>query len=117
MITLKQITFKNVLAFIQGYYRYYAYLYFKNKLVRKHIIEQFEVRMRSADLDCIVNRECKVCGCKTPALFWANKACDKPCYPPMMNKDKWYRFIADKDWCLVNTKHGLKFEYRHKINE
>mgnify|MGYP001208099034 CR=1 FL=1 len=117
MIKKEQITFKNVKAFIQGYYRHFVHIYLQDKLIRNHIVDQYKVRMNSADKKCIVDGECKICGCKTPALFWADKSCDKPCYPPMMSKKNWYNFIGNKDWTLINTKTGLQFEYNHKIKE
>ena len=117
MITKEQITFKNVKAFIQGYYRYYMYTWFKTKLLREHIVNQYETRLNSVDKKCLNDGQCKLCGCAVPQLLWADKACDKPCYPPMMSKKNWYNFIGNKDWILINTKTGLQFEYKHKIKE
>lgn len=32
---------------------------------------------------------CKICGCSTTKLQFADKACDKPCYPAMKTKKEW----------------------------
>lgn len=44
------------------------------------------------DKDCLKNGSCKLCGCKTTALQMANKPCNKPCYPPMLNCSQWKDF-------------------------
>lgn len=117
MITKEQITFKNVKAFIQGYYRYYMYTWFKTKLLREHIVSQYKTRLNSVDKKCLNDGQCKLCGCAVPQLLWADKACDKPCYPPMMNKTDWNKFFQNEDWILEVTKTGLVFKYKHKIIE
>lgn len=117
MITKEQITFKNVKAFIQGYYRYYMYIWFKTKLLREHIVSQYRTRLNSVDKKCLADGQCKLCGCAVPQLLWADKACDKPCYPPMMDKITWNKFFQNDDWILEVTKTGLVFKYKHKITE
>jgi len=44
------------------------------------------------DPECFEQGSCKMCGCDTTALQMADKACDKPCYPTMMTRDKWRVF-------------------------
>ena len=66
MITKEQITFKNVKAFIQGYYRYYMYTWFKTKLLREHIVSQYQTRLNSVDKKCLNDGQCKLCGCAVP---------------------------------------------------
>lgn len=57
---------------------------------------------------CLLNGTCLSCGCITPDLFMANKACslegyeksvrkklvgsDKVCYPKMMGRKEWKEF-------------------------
>lgn len=47
----------------------------------------------------LYNGSCKICGCDTTALQMADKACPKPCYPPMMNRENWmmYKMIQNID--------------------
>ena len=78
--------------YLQGNYRYKLYYSKLRFLLRKHIREQIKFRIRIMDKECYDNGECKMCGCKTTALQMANKACDKPCYPPMMNSKEWEGF-------------------------
>lgn len=33
-----------------------------------------------------------MCGCKTPNLLMANRACEGDCYPKMLNSKIWKRF-------------------------
>jgi hypothetical protein len=61
-------------------------------IIRQHIIEQIEYRLKVVDRVCYNSGSCKMCGCAMPALQMANKMCHKPCYPPMMSKSKWIKF-------------------------
>jgi hypothetical protein len=93
MMTKPKVNLTNVIAYIQGYIRYHLY-YSKFKfLIRKHILEQIDFRIKYMDKECYENGSCKLCGCATTALQMANKSCDKPCYPKMMNKILWEGFI------------------------
>jgi hypothetical protein len=64
------------------------------KLLPKHILSQIEFRLEVADKECMENGECRMCGCKTPYLFYTNRSCDKPCYPTIVSKEKWWKFKA-----------------------
>ena len=86
---------KKIRDYIQGNARYHFYYFNDGQfrwLIRQHIIEQFEFRLQLMDKECYNEGQCKICGCKTTALQFANKACDKPCYPPMMNYPDWILF-------------------------
>jgi len=63
--------------------------------MRTHIVEQIQWRIAKMDVDCYTEGSCKLCGCETPALQMANKACDKPCYPEMMTKKEWQKYLKD----------------------
>lgn len=78
-----------MLAYIQGNLRYKLYYSRFKSLLRTHIVEQIDVRINSMDKQCYNEGQCKMCGCKTTALQMANKACEKPCYPKMMDKSTW----------------------------
>ena len=82
---------KDVLAYITGTLRYKLWYSSYKNLMRNHIQEQIEVRIASMDKECLDNGECKLCGCQTTALQMANRACDKPCYPGMLNKESFSR--------------------------
>ena len=84
---------KKILAFLQGKIRYRVY-YSQSLswLIRKHIKEQIDMRISSMDKSCYSSGACMLCGCSTTALQMADKPCDKPCYPPMMNKKQWKTF-------------------------
>jgi hypothetical protein len=88
-----------------GYYRYW--IFYNNKLrwmMRNHIHEQIQYRIRWMDVDCYSEGSCKLCGCATTALQMANKSCDKPCYPPMMNADQWRRFSVNQSVVCINEQ-------------
>lgn len=74
-------------------------------LVRTHIKQQYRVRRAKAKA-CKERGSCLFCGCKTPDLFFANKACGLskvedfytrklianrtlPCYDKMLSKKEW----------------------------
>lgn len=78
--------------YIQGHTRevlYYSKLKF---LIRKHIQEQFEERLKVMDKECYDNGQCKHCGCDIPALTLSNKQCEGKCYYPMMSKKQWLEY-------------------------
>lgn len=91
-----KINIKNIYSYIIGNYRYQLY-YSKNFswLIRNFIKRQITLRINSMDKDCFNNGQCKMCGCKTTALQMANKECDKPCYPEMLSRKKWIKFVLD----------------------
>ncbi|SOD81007.1 hypothetical protein [Spirosoma fluviale] len=88
----------------QGIFRYWIYRRSALRwLLRWHIRRQYEFRKVAAQ-DCYYAGECRCCGCRTPELFMADKACgagrkqyprcvgQSPCYPNMMNRTQWYRY-------------------------
>lgn len=91
-----KINIKNIYSYLIGNYRYQLY-YSKNFswLMRSFIKRQIALRINSMDEECFNNGQCKMCGCKTTALQMANKECDKPCYPEMLSRKKWIKFVLD----------------------
>ena len=89
-----RLTIKNIFAFIIGNVRYNLYYSKCSFLIRSHIFDQIEWRIRVMNKECYTQGSCVMCGCTTTALQMANKMCDKPCYPPMMSKKKWIKFSA-----------------------
>lgn len=87
-----RITLKNIFYYIQGSLRYRFYYSKLKFLIPLHIREQIYYRIMVMDEDCYSQGQCKLCGCSTTALQMANKACDKPCYPKMMNKKNWKKY-------------------------
>ncbi|MBQ1668376.1 MAG: hypothetical protein II063_10415 [Prevotella sp.] len=107
----------DVFWFLQGYARYWMVKMFGFGVLREHIGEQIVSRAMSADKRCLVGGECIICGCHTPALFYAGKSCDKPCYPRMMGRKKWEMFKemeGDEDWHYV--KHRF-YKVKEVIDE
>lgn len=84
-----KVNLKNIISYLQGKIRYKLFYSNFAFLIPKHIREQIQYRINSMDLDCYTQGQCKLCGCQTTALQMANKACDKPCYPKMLNKNFW----------------------------
>ena len=103
----------NVFYFLQGYTRYYLVRLFGWWVLRGHIGDQIIARAQSARRECVNGGSCVLCGCHTPALFYADKACDRPCYPKMMGRHEWKVFVkrgGDRDWIYHNGKF-------HKVKE
>jgi hypothetical protein len=93
-----RVSFRNIVAYIQGNVRYKLY-YSKvlygidlSWLLPKWLREQIELRIESMDRQCYNEGSCKICGCKTTALQFADKSCDKPCYPSMLSRKQWEIF-------------------------
>lgn len=88
----EELNFSNVIHYIVGNLRYKLYYSWMHFLIRKHIFEQITFRIQVMDKECYNNGQCKLCGCETTALQMANKPCNKPCYPKMMNKKEWVEY-------------------------
>lgn len=86
---LTKTTLKEKLDYFVAQYRYWCYYNGKRHWLRDHIIEQYKWRIEEMDPQCYIEGQCKKCGCETTKLQFANRACDKPCYPAMMNKKDW----------------------------
>jgi hypothetical protein len=95
---IKQITPKNVHAFVQAHYRKY-----KDELgdLEPHIKEQVLWRSVKAKA-CTENKSCLYCGCSTEdlELYFADLGCKKPedpCYPNMMDKESWENYKKENE--------------------
>lgn len=122
---------KDVWFYIQGNVRYKIYYkkiasnkitsFFFSWFLSKHVKEQIDVRIVSMDKECYEKGECKICKCATTHLQMANKACDKPCYPAMLNKKEWEDckregFYRDGDFCWVLSKNKNEKYYFWLLN-
>jgi hypothetical protein len=113
---------KDMWHYIVGNYRYKIYYggnlsrkysiiaSIRKRMIRVHIKEQIACRIEWMDRECYEGGSCKLCGCETTALQMCNKACDKPCYPKMMNKEEWRKFNrgsvfkdGEKVWIKYST--------------
>jgi len=105
-----KISIKNIWAYLVGNYRYKLYhssiFIF---LMRPFIQEQITWRITVMDKQCYNEGSCKMCGCATTALQMANKACDKPCYPTMLNYKEWSTFKT-YEW-MFDNKTNLYWKY------
>lgn len=110
---------RDIIAYLQGNYRYKLYYSdskFIRKLMREHIREQIDFRIKVMFPECFMKGQCVKCGCSTTKLQMANKACEMPCYPVMMTEIQWRLFLHKG--CHTD-KHGiwyLKYENNKVIN-
>lgn len=82
-----------------------------NKL--SHTQEQFLYRVYQVgekSPECLTNKECKVCGCEIPELFFANKGCGnfQPCYGPMLSKEDWENFKTSNNIDMLKIFNQTK---------
>lgn len=89
---MSKINLTNILAYLQGNIRYRLYYSRFKFMIRAHILEQIDFRIRFMKKECYENGQCVLCGCATTALQMADKACDAPCYPPIMGRGDWHYF-------------------------
>lgn len=55
--------------------------------------EQIAYRMLQCKDDCLVNKECKYCGCKVPGKLFVDKSCNNnERFPDIMNEEDWNNF-------------------------
>ena len=111
LISILQGNYKviDIWYYIQGNVRYKIINSSFKKLIRKHILEQIELRISNMNRECYNNGECVMCGCATTALQMCDKSCKGLCYPRMMSKKEWLAFkdgdiLKDKEyyWILNN---------------
>lgn len=96
----------DVWHYLVGHYRNLIFFTRFKWLLRKHIVEQIEFRMKVMKKECYENGECVICGCSTPALQMCNKSCEGDCYPDMVGKYTWKTFKRTKkliDYVAGNT--------------
>lgn len=85
------VTWGNIQAFITGNVRYIINtLGVEFIALPTHIQEQVLFREKVADNTCKSSGYC-YCNCSVPELFYADKECDKGCYPPMQDEAEWER--------------------------
>jgi hypothetical protein len=116
-MNLRDITLQNILAYNIGWFRYNLYYskHFKF-LIRKHILEQIDVRIESMRAECFYSGSCIMCGCTTTALQMANKACEGDCYPKMMSRRKWKALKSD-GYVLAKDKNDNKIIWELENNK
>lgn len=98
--------------YLLGNYRYILYYSPFSFLLRTHIYQQIEYRLKWMDRDCYNEGSCKICGCQTVQLQMANKSCDKPCYPRMMNRKDWKRYNS-YNIVVQKNKDGDRYWKKH----
>jgi hypothetical protein len=85
-------------------------------LIRKYIREQIETRINSMDKQCYNEGQCRICKCQTTQLQFANKACDKPCYPYILTKLQWNILKQGrKIWDKYTNKYWVLKQDKFKI--
>lgn len=96
----------DIWSYIQGNVRYKLYYskYF-SWMIRKLIRKQIYFRIKAMNRQCYNQGSCVLCGCETTKLQMADKGCLGACYPPIMNKDQWKRFISGKK--VVDKKERM----------
>ena len=82
---MASITFGNILAFVQGYYRWLLDL---AGLLPKHLVEQIDNR-KQACTDCTEVGHCLFCGCHVPQKFYATASCSGERWKPLKNRKAW----------------------------
>ena len=86
MIPKPKITIKNIFAFLQGNSRKAREEIFGT--LPEYIQSQVRERVKQVEEkspECLEGK-CVKCGCDTPELFYADKACEGGCYPVMNHK-------------------------------
>lgn len=101
---------RDIISYFEGNLRYRVYYNRWKFLIRKHIKEQIDYRIRIMKPECYRLGSCTVCGCQTTQLQMATKACDGLCYPPLMDKDSWSTKQAIHG-------HGLVWIWFYKDNK
>lgn len=108
---------KKIRAYIEGTLRkqlYYSKWFYT--LLPLYIFEQISYRIFVMDKTCLLEGSCTMCGCSTPALQMANKACDKPCYPAMVDEVNWevYKRVNSIQFFYRGERRDFELRISHK---
>jgi hypothetical protein len=87
-----KINLLNIKSYLVGNFRYKIYYSYLTFLIREHIGEQIDWRIKVMRKECYTTGSCVECGCATTALQMCGKSCDGDCYPPLMSKKRWKLF-------------------------
>lgn len=110
-IRRKETRMIDIWYFLQGMMRYRVYYHSKLRrlLIREHVSEQIEYRVKVMNKECYNSGSCIKCGCMTTALQMCDKSCDGDCYPAMMDERLWNKF--KKGRIITNSKNKTTFRY------
>lgn len=110
---MAQITIRNILGFIQGYFRMGREL--AGIKLSSHIYEQIiwrRTQVMTLSPECWKEGHCKVCGCEILGKTMENRGCGiseseewlsegyQPCYPEMMSKEEWENYKTNNNILL-----------------
>lgn len=81
---------KNISNFIEGNAKY---IYNEFIGLPQHIREQVLWRMSQCKDDCIIQKQCKYCGCEVPQKLFVNESCNNgERFPNLMNEEDWKKY-------------------------
>lgn len=100
-----------------AWWRYTLYYSWWDGFLSKTIRDQFKWRMNIMEKACYENGSCQRCGCTTGPLQMADKSCDKPCYTPFMDKEKWDLFISGEEIVFIKNKIFTRWKYKRRVLE
>lgn len=95
MIKFKDITLKNISAFIEGNSKQLAD---KFNLLPKEKKEQVAYRYEICKDTCGKLGKCEVCGCKFPGKIYVNESCNKgEKFPDIMSAEEWEKYKKENN--------------------
>jgi len=115
-IRLKDLTRKNLKAFVQGNTRL-----LRQKLAKKlgdtwgrefleledHLKEQVEYRMMICKETCLPEGNCRVCNCAVPGKMFASISCNEGVlFPPLKSKEEWEKFKIGENYYIMHKIFG-----------
>lgn len=89
-----KINLPNIKGFIQGNFRKLVNDF--GDLLEPHIKKEAEWRLnqvKEKSPECFNQDKCVHCGCQVSAKVFEDRGCEQGCYPEMMDKEEWEKFI------------------------
>ena len=87
---------EDVINFVKGNWNYLQYQLKSNK-IKQEVKEQALHRAMLCS-PCLEEGKCKICGCSTPAMFFApDKEDSLGSWGKMMSKQRWEKYKKDND--------------------
>lgn len=89
-MNLKDLTFKNIASFIEGYSKWWLDHF---RVLPAHEKEQILYRASKCPSSCSKEGKCHYCSCDYPQKLFVTNSCNKGLdLPPLMDKQSWEEY-------------------------
>lgn len=99
------MSLKKISNFIEGNIKYYLE---KIKESPPHLQEQRLYRLYTCKDDCLIQQECKLCGCPVKKKIFTVESCGNTNIPDLMSGTEWDKYKKDNNIDIEKIKEYFK---------